>query len=182
MKSIKKITDTTVEELDNQIQELKNLPTTPKVLTLNLVDTCGDFSLLSNSLDELRKNKIKLHVTATGNISGAGIILLAAGTRGKRVCISSATLSFDNHKTDNKTQDLINVLETVNKIDRNNLLQSLNSEGVLNTNQIQLLKLCDCITFGGKKIPNPLIPKKATKKSSKKTTQQNDVNAEVNKA
>ncbi len=182
MKYLNTITVKTVQDLGNHIQELKNLQTNPKVLTLNLVDTSGDFSLVSDIIEEIRENKIKLYVNATGKISGAGIILLAAGTKGKRKCTYGATLSFDNHKTDQKTQDLINVLEFGYKIDRNKLLSALNSDGVLSTNHTNLLKLCDRITFGGRRYSNPLIPKKATKKPSKKTKKQKNPTTEVNKA
>ena len=161
----------TIEQLDVKIQELKNSTNPQKTLHLNLMNTSGDVSIISSFLTELRKNKIKLHVSASGNLSGAGIILLTAGRRGKRECSLGTTISLKGHNTDTNTYGVIDILKNIYKIDTVKLLGSLDSEENLTVNNINLFKLCDRIAYGGRRMKNPLLPKKTTSKT--KTSNKN---------
>jgi hypothetical protein len=166
MITVEKVSMKEIEPLNKKIEELKSSPITNKQIELNLTNTSGDISLVSPILTAIRKNKIKLHVSANGILSGAGIVFLAAGRRGKRESTYGTRLSFKDYTKDPNTVELLNVLKNIYKIDTDKLIASLGVDEQLDANNMNLLKLSDRITYAGRRINNPLIPKKAKTKST----------------
>lgn len=170
---INKINPKSVQAISEEIEKVKNLEQKNRIIELTLINTDGDISLLSDLLKLLKTNKVKLEVKAQGVISGAGIIILAAGRRGKRVLSAGTTLSFKNFQSDSNTSLLIRILESNYKINAEKLKESLDSKGILGIHKAMQLNLIDKFEFAGKIIKKDSKPKQVKDEISEPVKQTN---------